>query len=46
MFGIVPLCLNIHFGKYGYVARYRLDEDIDEIVVLAIRHGKEAGFGE
>jgi len=34
----------IRFGKSGYVARYWLDEDIDEIVIAAIRHQKEAGF--
>ena len=36
----------IRFGKSGYVARYRLDEDVDEILILTIRHGKEAGFGD
>jgi plasmid stabilization system protein ParE len=34
---------SIRFGKSGYVARFRVDEDIDEIVILAIRHGKETG---
>ncbi|MCE9681038.1 type II toxin-antitoxin system RelE/ParE family toxin [Halomonas alkalisoli] len=32
----------IDFGDSGYVARYRLDGDT--VVVLAIRHQKEAGF--
>lgn len=32
----------IDFGGSGYVARYRLDGDV--IVVLAVRHQKEAGF--
>jgi plasmid stabilization system protein ParE len=32
----------IDFGDSGYVARYRLD--IDVIVVLAVRHQREAGF--
>ncbi len=32
----------IDFGDSGYVARYRLDADA--IVVLAVRHQKEAGF--
>ena len=32
----------IDFGDSGYVARYRLDGDL--IVVLAVRHQKEAGF--
>jgi plasmid stabilization system protein ParE len=32
----------IDFGDSGYVARYRLDAD--GVVVLAIRHQKEAGY--
>ena len=32
----------IDFGESGYIARYRLDGDT--VVVLAIRHQKEAGF--
>jgi plasmid stabilization system protein ParE len=32
----------IDFGDSGYVARYRLDADA--IVVLAVRHQKEAGL--
>ena len=32
----------IDFGDSGYLARYRLDGDL--IVVLAVRHQKEAGF--
>lgn len=32
----------IDFGDSGYVARYRVDGDT--VVVLAIRHQKEAGF--
>lgn len=32
----------IDFGDSGYVTRYRLDGDV--IVVLAVRHQKEAGF--
>lgn len=32
----------IDFGDSGYVARYR--QDGDAIVVLAVRHQKEAGF--
>lgn len=31
----------IDFGDSGYVARYRLDAD--EIVILAVRHQREAG---
>lgn len=34
--------LLIDFGDSGYVALYRLDEDI--AVILAIRHQKEAGY--
>ena len=32
----------IDFGDSGYIARYRLDGDT--VVVLAIRHQREAGF--
>lgn len=32
----------IDFGNSGYVARYRIQNDV--ILVLAIRHQKEAGF--
>lgn len=32
----------IDFGDSGYVARYRIDGDT--VVILAIRHQKEAGF--
>lgn len=32
----------IDYGDSGYVARYRIDGDV--VVVLAIRHQKEAGF--
>ena len=32
----------IDFGDSGYVARYRVDAEI--IVILAVRHQKEAGF--
>ncbi|MBD3895593.1 type II toxin-antitoxin system RelE/ParE family toxin [Halomonas sp. ML-15] len=32
----------IDFGESGYIARYRFDGDT--VVVLAIRHQKEAGF--
>ncbi|MBF0252077.1 MAG: type II toxin-antitoxin system RelE/ParE family toxin [Alphaproteobacteria bacterium] len=34
--------LLIDFGQAGYIAAYRLDGDM--IVVLAVRHGREAGF--
>jgi plasmid stabilization system protein ParE len=32
----------IQFGNSGYVVRYRYDGD--QIAILAMRHGKEAGF--
>ncbi len=34
--------LFITFGAAGYVARYRFDDDL--VVVLAIRHMREAGY--
>lgn len=32
----------IDFGDSGYVARYRIDNDV--VTILAIRHQKEAGY--
>ena len=32
----------IRFGDGGYVARYRYDGEI--VAILAVRHGKEAGY--
>ncbi|MDP9900724.1 type II toxin-antitoxin system RelE/ParE family toxin [Variovorax ginsengisoli] len=32
----------IDFGESGYVARYRLDAD--RVVILAVRHQREAGY--
>jgi plasmid stabilization system protein ParE len=32
----------IDFGDSGYVARYRLDAS--NLIILAVRHQKEAGF--
>jgi plasmid stabilization system protein ParE len=32
----------IDFGRDGYIALYRFDGDT--VVVLAVRHGREAGF--
>ena len=32
----------IDFGDSGYIARYRIDQD--KVVILTIRHQKEAGF--
>ena len=38
--------LVISRGKSGYVALYDYDEDIDTVLVLALRHQREAGFPE
>ena len=32
----------IPFGAAGYLARYRLDGD--DVIVLAVRHAREAGY--
>jgi len=34
----------IPFGAAGYVLRYRMRGDV--IYIIAVRHGKEAGFSE
>lgn len=34
--------LVIDFGEYGYLARYRIVGD--EVHILALRHGREAGY--
>lgn len=34
----------IEFGRDGYVVRYRVDRE--EVTILAVRHGREAGFGQ
>lgn len=36
--------LVISRGKSGYVALYEYYEDIDMVLVLAVRHQREAGF--
>jgi len=36
--------LVISRGKSGYVALYRYDEERDRVLVLAIRHQREAGY--
>ena len=33
----------IDFGDSGYVARYRFDGEV--VIILAVRHQKEVGFG-
>jgi plasmid stabilization system protein ParE len=37
--------LTISRGRSGYVALYRFDVARDRVVVLAIRHQREAGYG-
>jgi plasmid stabilization system protein ParE len=34
----------IDFGDSGYVVRYRVDADAEVVMILAVRHQKEAGF--
>ncbi len=34
----------IEFGRDGYVVLYRLDDE--DVVLLAIRHGREAGYSD
>jgi plasmid stabilization system protein ParE len=36
--------LIIEFGSSGYVALYDFDEDIDEVVITALRHQKENDY--
>ena len=36
--------LVISRGRTGYVALYSLEEDQDAVLILAIRHQREAGF--
>ena len=38
--------LVISSGKTGYVALHRLQRGLDEVQILAVRHQREAGFGE
>lgn len=33
-------------GKYGYVAKYRYMPALDIVFILAVRHQREAGYGE
>jgi plasmid stabilization system protein ParE len=32
----------IDFGGSGYLARYRIDQDV--VIILAVRHQREAGY--
>lgn len=38
--------ITIPFGNAGFVALYRNDPDRDRIVILALRHQREAGYGD
>jgi len=38
--------LSIRFGRGGYVALYRYDASADAVVILTIRHQKEAGYSD
>ena len=38
--------LVISRGRTGYVALYSFEEDQDAVLILAIRHRREAGFWE
>jgi plasmid stabilization system protein ParE len=37
--------LVISRGQYGYVALYRWYEEFGDVLVLSIRHQREAGYG-
>ncbi len=34
----------LSLGRIGYLALYRYDEALDDVLVLAVRHQREAGF--
>ena len=36
--------LVISRGRSGYLALYRYDDALDEVLILAIRHQREAGY--
>ena len=36
--------LIIDFGNSGYVALYDFDEDVDEVIITALRHQKETDY--
>jgi plasmid stabilization system protein ParE len=38
--------LSIRFGRTGYIALYRPDHHADAVVILTIRHQKEAGYSD
>jgi plasmid stabilization system protein ParE len=36
----------IDFGNSGYVLLYRLEQEQEQVTILAIRHQREAGYSE
>ena len=36
--------LLIDFGSSGYTALYRFEQNTDQVIILAIRHQREAGY--
>jgi plasmid stabilization system protein ParE len=38
--------LSIRFGRSGYVALYRYDQSADAVVILTLRHQREAGYSQ
>jgi len=36
--------LMIGFGNTGYIALYRFEQKVDQVIILAIRHQREAGY--
>jgi plasmid stabilization system protein ParE len=38
--------VSIAFGKSGFIALYRIDQAQENVVILAIRHQRESGYGE
>jgi plasmid stabilization system protein ParE len=40
----IGLHVYISRGSTGYVALYSLEEDQDAVLILAIRHQREAGY--
>lgn len=36
--------LSIEFGRSGYFALYDFDQDIDTVIILAIRHQREKDY--
>ena len=36
----------IDFGDSGYVVRYRVSSDQSKVILLAVRHQREAGYGD